>query len=470
MQMWGSGLFELQHIEADYQLQSSEIGHFITLSGRRVFEFYSELADFYFFIFGTGHKGQICNLQWFLAKCWCFHLQFSSDSEHMDHVSWIVLNPFKMLFSSHVSLIVLYVVWCLILPAKPLLSTGIISIFPGENSCIGCEKPVGNKKSERIWWEEATTASRDFCPAKIKIDSKLKTNTSVILRNFNQHRFIPNFKHLVEAGWFFKCSGLSKCPLLWFRWDVGILVIQMTEIPVSVQPASLSSPESAKEFPLVWMDPLTTDHSQHHSILGHRSRNISHRNFDAMLRIRDGGGGRRWSHLSPILTSLFGNWGLPRPRIHAWPKHRRYSRHTTRKPGSFLDCDLVSGGARWRKITQCWIQHKRAESKRGSRMGDQGPPPPAITVSFLTHPDSSEYACESQLAVPFALPTTFCCLFVAFWFFPPELLYLLRINDRQSLEILRIYNWGCKLGCKALQQTLECAHYHWQSNHSLAYR
>ena len=54
-------------------------------------------------------------------------------------------------------------------------------------------------------------------------------------------------------------------------------------------------------------------------------------NFDAMLRIRDGGGGRRWSHLSPILTSLFGNWGLPRPRIHAWPKHRRYSRHTTRK-------------------------------------------------------------------------------------------------------------------------------------------
>ena len=38
-------LFELQHIEADYQLQSSEIGHFITLSGRRVFEFYSELAD-----------------------------------------------------------------------------------------------------------------------------------------------------------------------------------------------------------------------------------------------------------------------------------------------------------------------------------------------------------------------------------------------------------------------------------------
>ena len=184
----------------------------LSLSGRRVFEFYSELADFYFFIFGTGHKGQICNLQWFLAKCWCFHLQFSSDSEHMDHVSWIVLNPFKMLFSSHVSLIVLYVVWCLILPAKPLLSTGIISIIPGKNrptSCIGCEKPVGNKKSERIWWEEATTASRDFCPAKIKIDSKLKTNTSVILRNFNQHRFIPNFKHLVEARWFFKCSGLS---------------------------------------------------------------------------------------------------------------------------------------------------------------------------------------------------------------------------------------------------------------------
>ena len=122
------------------------------------------------------------------------------------------------------------------------------------------------------------------------------------------------------------------------------------------------------------------------------------------------------------------------------------------------------------RITQCWIRQQRAESKRGSRMGDQGPPPPAITVSFLTHPDSSEYACESQLAVPFALPTTFCCLFVAFWFFPPELLYLLRINDRQSLEILRIYNWGCKLGCKALQQTLECAHYHWQSNHSLAYR
>ena len=113
------------------------------------------------------------------------------------------------------------------------------------------------------------------------------------------------------------------------------------------------------------------------------------------------------------------------------------------------------------RITQCWIQHKRAESKRGSRMGDQGPPPPAITVSFLTHPDSSEYACESQLAVPFALPTTFCCLFVAFWFFPPELFYLLRTNDRQSLEILRIYNWGCKLGCKALQQTLKCAHYRW---------
>ena len=80
----------------------------LSLSGRRVFEFGAGRSQyFYFFISGTGHKGQICNLQWFLAKC-CFHLLFSSDSEHMDHVSWIVLNPFKMLFSSpHVSLIVL---------------------------------------------------------------------------------------------------------------------------------------------------------------------------------------------------------------------------------------------------------------------------------------------------------------------------------------------------------------------------
>ena len=190
------------------------IGHFIIVRSQSIWILFGAGRSqyFYFFISGTGHKGQICNLQWFLAKC-CFHLKFSSDSEYMDHVSWIVLNPFKMLFSSQVPWIVLC---CLM--SDPSGKTTIIHGYYFHNSrkkqthptsCIGCEKPVGNKKSERIWWEEATTASRDFCPAKIKIDSKLKTNTSVILRNFNQHRFIPNFKHLVEAGWFFKCSGLS---------------------------------------------------------------------------------------------------------------------------------------------------------------------------------------------------------------------------------------------------------------------
>ena len=113
------------------------IGHFIIVRSQSIWILFGAGRSqyFYFFISGTGHKGQICNLQGFLAKC-CFHLKFSSDSEHMDNVSWIALNPFKMLFSSpHVSWIVLC---CLILPAKPLLSTGIISIIPGKNRPTSC--------------------------------------------------------------------------------------------------------------------------------------------------------------------------------------------------------------------------------------------------------------------------------------------------------------------------------------------
>ena len=358
MQMWGSGLFELQHIEADYQLQSSEIGHFITLSGRRVFEFYSELADFYFFIFGTGHKGQICNLQWFLAKC-CFHLKFSSDSEHMDHVSWMVLNPFKMLFSSHISLIVLC---CLM--SDPSGKTTIIHGYYFHNSrkkqthqlYIGCEKPVGNKKSERIWWEEATTASRDFCPAKIKIDSKLKTNTSVILRNFNQHRFIPNFKHLVEAGWFFKCSGLSTVMI---QMRCGHPCDSDDRDPCFGAACLFELPWVSEGIPPCLNGP--TDHWPQPTPFYPWTQITKHFSQKFWRDVADKRR-RRWMPVkspSPILTSLLGNWGLPRPRIHAWPKHRRYSRHTTRQPGSFLDCD---SGFWWRYMTQQGLELRNVES------------------------------------------------------------------------------------------------------------
>ena len=117
------------------------IGHFIIVRSQSIWILFGAGRSqyFYFFISGTGHKGQICNLQWFLAKC-CFHLKFSSDSEHMDHVSWIVLNPFKMLFSSpHVSWIVLC---CLM--SDPSGKTTIIHGYYFHNS--------RKKQTHQLYW------------------------------------------------------------------------------------------------------------------------------------------------------------------------------------------------------------------------------------------------------------------------------------------------------------------------------
>ena len=314
---------------------------------------------FYFFISGTGHKGQICNLQWFLAKCCCFHLQFSSDSEHMDHVSWIVLNPFKMLFSSpHVSLIVLC---CLM--SDP---SGKTTIIHGHYF----HKSRKKQTHQLYYWLRKASWQQEIGENMMRGGHH---SLSGLLSGQDQNwfkiedKYFGNIEKLQPAqvhSKFQASSGSRVVFQMFWTVQVSTVVIQMKcghpcdsddrdpcfgaaclfELPWVSEgiPPCLNGPTDhwPQPTPFYPWTQITKHFSHPRRLKG---------NFDAMLRIRDGGGGRRWSHLSPILTSLFGNWGLPRPRIHAWPKHRRYSRHTTRKPGSFLDCDLVSGGARWRK-------------------------------------------------------------------------------------------------------------------------
>ena len=214
----------------------------------------------------------------------------------------------------------------------------------------------------------------------VRPQPKLKTNTWPILRNFNQHRFIPNFNPTQVEDIFFSslqlsnCSGLSPVVIQMITgWGSGghpcdsdnRSLFRVQGLP------RLSPPESAKEFPLCLNGRADR---QHHSI-PHETHSISGSHTRRLKR-----------HVGPIhmrrgampvkspapLRQIWGIGECPAP-VFMLPKHprRRYSwpKHRKQRTGSFLN-DLtpgrvvvVGGGARWRNSVGSYAMDGTTESK-----------------------------------------------------------------------------------------------------------